>query len=79
METESPGGGRLDPYVTKMLSQEPVDIQIGVVAIINIMKSIAKESACNIDFAEYARTKYPGTDEDTITIIKDILENPPEG
>ena len=34
--------GRLDPYVTAVLSQEPVEIQRAVVTIFNVMKSMAK-------------------------------------
>jgi len=33
----------------------------------------------NTGFAEYARRRYPKTDEDTITMIEDILEHPPKG
>jgi transcriptional regulator with XRE-family HTH domain len=36
------GGGELDPYVAKMLTQEPVDIQRAVLGILSILKSIAK-------------------------------------
>lgn len=36
------GGGELDPYVAKMLTQEPVDIQRAVIGILSILKSIAK-------------------------------------
>ena len=36
------GRGQLDPYVAKVLSQEPVDVQRTVVGIINILKSIAR-------------------------------------
>ena len=40
---ESPAyvGRRLDPYVARMLSQEPVDIQRAVIGILSILKSIA--------------------------------------
>jgi len=34
--------GRLDPYVAKMLAQEPVDVQRAVIGILNILKSIAR-------------------------------------
>jgi len=34
--------GRLDPYVAKVLAQEPVDVQRAVIGILNILKSIAK-------------------------------------
>jgi len=35
-------GGKLDPYVSKMLSQEPVEVQRTVIGILSILKSIAK-------------------------------------
>jgi len=35
-------GGRLDPYVGKMLSQESVEVQRTVIGILSILKSIAK-------------------------------------
>lgn len=38
---------------------------------------MAKGSGCDIEFAEYIRSKYPGVDEDLITMIEDILEHPP--
>ena len=34
-------GGRLDPYVAKLLSQEPIEVQRAVIGILNIMKSLA--------------------------------------
>ena len=71
--------GRLDPYVAAVLSQESVEIQRAVIGILSILKSIAKGSNCDIDFAEYARRKYPELDEDIITMVKDILEHPPKG
>ena len=37
------GGGRLDPYVARVLSQEPVDIQRSIIGILTILKSIAKD------------------------------------
>ncbi len=41
---ESPGysGGRVDPYVARVLAQEPVDVQRAVIGILTILKSIAK-------------------------------------
>ncbi len=39
------GGGELDPYVARMLTQEPVDTQRAVIGILNILKSIAKNVA----------------------------------
>ena len=73
---ERPSLGQLDPYVAAVLSQEPVEIQRAVVAILTILKSMAKTNDSNIDFAEYVRRKYPEVDEDTITMIEDILEHP---
>ncbi len=35
-------GGQLDPYVSKVLSQEPVEVQRTVIGILSIFKSIAK-------------------------------------
>ncbi len=34
--------GRLDPYVARVLAQEPVDVQRAVIGILTILKSIAK-------------------------------------
>lgn len=36
------GGGELDPYVARVLTQEPVDMQRAVIGILSILKSIAK-------------------------------------
>lgn len=36
------GGGELDPYVARMLAQEPVEVQRAVIGILTILKSIAK-------------------------------------
>jgi len=36
------GGRGLDPYVARMLAQEPVDMQRAVIGILSILKSIAK-------------------------------------
>jgi len=35
-------GGRLDPYVARILAQEPVEVQRTVIGILGILKSIAK-------------------------------------
>ena len=35
-------GGQLDPYVSKILSQEPVEVQRTVIGILSILKSIAQ-------------------------------------
>jgi len=44
---ESPGysGGRVDPYVARVLAQEPVDVQRAVIGILTILKSLAKSIA----------------------------------
>jgi transcriptional regulator with XRE-family HTH domain len=36
------GGGELDPYVARMLAQEPLDMQRVVVGILSVLKSIAR-------------------------------------
>lgn len=36
------GGGELDPYVTRVLSQESVEMQRAVIGILSILKSMAK-------------------------------------
>ncbi len=41
-------GGRLDPYVGKMLAQEPVEVQRAVLGVLTILKSIAKSMAKEI-------------------------------
>jgi len=40
-EVERPSNVRLDPYVAMVLSQEPVEIQRAVVAILTVLKSVA--------------------------------------
>ena len=35
-------GGQLDPYVARVLSQEPVEVQRAVIGILTMLKSIAK-------------------------------------
>ena len=44
---ESPGysGGRVDPYVARVLAQEPVDVQRAVIGILTILKSLARSIA----------------------------------
>ena len=37
--------GRLDPYVARILAQEPVEVQHAVLGILTILKSIAKSMA----------------------------------
>ncbi len=41
---ESPGydSGRVDPYVARVLAQEPIEVQRSVIGILTILKSIAK-------------------------------------
>ena len=36
------GGERVDPYVARVLAQEPVEVQRAVIGILTILKSIAK-------------------------------------
>ena len=76
---ESSSERQLDPYVAKLLSQEPVEIQRTVVAILTILKSMARGCECDIGFAEYAHRNYPELDEDVVTMIEDILEHPRGG
>jgi len=38
------GRGDLDPYVARVLAQEPVDVQRAVIGILNILSSIAKST-----------------------------------
>ena len=39
-----PSGGRLDPYVAKVLSEETVEVQRTVIGILSILKSITKST-----------------------------------
>jgi transcriptional regulator with XRE-family HTH domain len=41
----SGGRGRIDPYVSKVLAQEPVEVQRAVIGVLSILKSIAKSMA----------------------------------
>ena len=42
-ESHTPyGQGELDPYVARILAQEPVDVQRAVLGILSILKSMAK-------------------------------------
>ena len=43
----SPGysGERLDPYVARVLAQEPVEVQRAVLGVLTILKSIAKSTS----------------------------------
>jgi transcriptional regulator with XRE-family HTH domain len=36
------GGGNLDPYVARVLAQEPIDVQRAVIGILSILNSLAK-------------------------------------
>ena len=49
MAEASPGYGheRIDPYVSRMLAQEPVDVQRAVIGILTILKGIARSFAEN--------------------------------
>ena len=38
------GGGQLDSYVAKVLAQEPIDVQHAIIAILTILKSIARST-----------------------------------
>ena len=78
-KAETPSGRQLDPYVATVLSQEPAEIQRTVVTILSVMKSMARGSNYSIEIAEYAHRKYPELDEETITMIEDILEHSPKG
>jgi len=78
-EVERPSVGQLDPSVAALLSKEPVEIQRIVVALLSVLKSVARGSGCDIGFAEYVHRNYPQVDEDIITMVKDILEHPSGG
>lgn len=41
-KVEGLSGGRLDPYVAGVLSQEPLHVQRAVIGILSILKSVAK-------------------------------------
>jgi len=38
-------GGRLDPYVSKVLAREPIEVQHAVIGILSMLKSIARGMA----------------------------------
>jgi transcriptional regulator with XRE-family HTH domain len=44
-ENHSRYGGELDPYVARILAQEPVDVQRAVIGILTILKSLAQSTA----------------------------------
>jgi len=37
-------GGQLDPYVARVLAQEPVDVQRAIIGILTILKTIARST-----------------------------------
>jgi transcriptional regulator with XRE-family HTH domain len=41
-EKEEPAGGQSDPYVLRLLAQEPIEVQRAVIAILTIMKDISR-------------------------------------
>ena len=43
------GRGELDPYVARMLAQEPIDVQRAVIGILSILNSLAKSVTKEID------------------------------
>ena len=43
------GGRHLDPYVAKMLAEEPVEVQRAVIGILTMLKSVAKGMAKGSD------------------------------
>jgi transcriptional regulator with XRE-family HTH domain len=69
--------GRLDPYVSALLSKESLDTQRAVIAILSVLKTMAKGNDAEIGFADYIRRKYPEVEEDIITMMKDLLDHPP--
>jgi len=77
-EAEKPSGVRLDPYVVTVLSLEPAEVQRAVVGILSVLKSIAQAHSELPEFREYAHRKYPQLDEDSITMIEDVLKHPPK-
>ncbi|MFC2005992.1 helix-turn-helix domain-containing protein [Chloroflexota bacterium] len=42
---QSYGGQQLDPYVARVLAQEPVEVQRAVIGILAILKSLAKSTS----------------------------------
>jgi len=70
--------GRLDPYVSSALSQEPVEIQRALIGTLAVLRAMARAKGLP-EFREYARRKYPELDEDTITMIEDLIRARNEG
>ncbi len=44
-ETEPPPTAKLDPYVARVLAEEPVEVQRAVIGILSLLKSIARGKA----------------------------------
>jgi len=44
-KTPTYSGGRLDPYVAGVLSQEPTEVQRAVIGILTMLKNIAKSTS----------------------------------
>jgi len=40
--TENEAAGRLDPYVARVLAQEPIEVQYAIIGILSILKSMAR-------------------------------------
>jgi transcriptional regulator with XRE-family HTH domain len=69
------GAAEVDPYVARVLAQEPVEVQGAVLGIFSILKFVGKaaRSAELPEFREYIQQKYPYLDEDLITMIEDLI------
>jgi len=69
------GAAEVDPYIARVLAQEPVAVQGAVLGILSILKFVgrAARSAELPEFREYLQQKYPYLDEDLITMIEDLL------
>ena len=70
---------RLDPYVTTVLSLEPVEVQRSVVGLLSVLKVIAQVQFKLPEFREYAHRKYPKLDEDSITMVEEVLKHTTKG
>jgi transcriptional regulator with XRE-family HTH domain len=74
-ESETGGGAEVDPYVARILAQEPIEVQRTVLGILTILKSLAIGNPAKWpEFREYFRRKYPNLDEDLITMIEGLIE-----
>lgn len=69
--------GKLDPYVARVLAEEPAEAQRTIIGILAILKSLGRvgNPAGWPEFREYARRKYPDLGEDLITMIEDLIKN----